>query len=592
MSKLPLALFLTAVLSVPVLAQQEQNIQIEPMPSTPTYRVTVVSRTTEAVNYRQLSGSTKVDFRGSQLMPDVDGSAKIEGKRGKLNIDAKFDHLKKVNTLGPEYLTYVLWAITPEGRPSNLGEVIPDDDGDASLKVTTNLQAFGLILTAEPYFAVTQPSDMVVADNLILHKTKGWREPISAKFQALQRGAYTVSIPASQLPASGNTKHVPLELLEARNAVAIAKATGAEKYAPDTLAKAQTYLDRGETYLEQHQKTNAIGTVARGATQAAEDARLLTLRRREQEQIAEQQRAAQQRTEEARARAQAEAERATTAQAAAAMQAQQRQAAEQAQQQAEQARQQAELAAERARQEQAQAEAARQAALQEQQRLQQQAQQAQQAAQQAEQQREQLRARLQQQLNQVLQTRDTARGLIVNMSDVLFDFNKATLKPGARERLSKVAGIVLAYPDLHLKIEGFTDNIGSDQYNMELSQRRAAAVRDYLISQGVPVNNIFAQGLGEADPVASNATPEGRQLNRRVDMVVSGEAIGTTASSSSPTNTPATAGTAAPSGGVTGAAAAPGTTTATTPGSATVAAPTPAPGTSNANQNATVPPPQ
>jgi outer membrane protein OmpA-like peptidoglycan-associated protein len=595
MSKLLLAVSLFVALSVPVLAQQDNtqnNIQVQPLPSTPVYRVTVVARTTEAVNYRQLSGSTKIDFRGSTLMPDASGEASIEGKRGKLNIEAKFDHLKKASTLGPEYLTYVLWAITPEGRPSNLGEVIPNDDDKASLTVTTNLQAFGLILTAEPYFAVTQPSDMLVADNVILHKTKGWREPITAKFEALQRGAYTVSIPASQLPSTGNTKHVPLELLEARNAVAIAKASGADKYAPDTLVKAQTYLDRGETYLQQKQSTNAIGTVARGATQAAEDARLLTIRRREQEQIAEQQRAAQQQTEEARARAQTEAARAAAAQAAAATEAQQRMAAEQAQQQAEQAKLQAEQAAQQARQEQAQAEAARQAALQQQQQLQQQAQQ---KAQQAEQQREQLRTRLQQQLNQVLQTRDTARGLIVNMNDVLFDFNKATLKPGARERLAKVAGIILAYPDLHLQIEGFTDNVGSEQYNLDLSRRRAAVVRDYLISQGVPVNNIYAQGFGKADPVASNSTPEGRQLNRRVDLVVSGEAIGTAVAPTSPGNTPpASASGNAATGGVAGAATSPSSTNPgpTTTGSGTVASPTSAPSATSSNPNTTTPPPQ
>ncbi|HEX8927186.1 MAG TPA: OmpA family protein, partial [Terriglobales bacterium] len=143
-----------------------------------------------------------------------------------------------------------------------------------------------------------------------------------------------------------------------------------------------------------------------------------------------------------------------------------------------------------------------------------------------EQEREQMRARLLQQLNQVLQTRDTARGLIVNMSDVLFDFGKATLRPGARLRLAKVAGIIQAYPDLKLQVEGHTDAIGSDQFNQELSERRAAAVRDFLVQEGVPINNVSAQGYGKKDPVASNTTAEGRQMNRRVDLVVSGAAIG------------------------------------------------------------------
>ena len=137
-----------------------------------------------------------------------------------------------------------------------------------------------------------------------------------------------------------------------------------------------------------------------------------------------------------------------------------------------------------------------------------------------------MRERLKDQLNQVLQTRETARGLIVNMSDVLFDFNKYTLKPEAREKLAKVSGILLAYPNLKLQVEGYTDNIGSDTYNQKLSEERAGSVRDYLVSQSVPDGNISAQGLGESHPIADNSTNSGRAQNRRVEMVVSGEAIG------------------------------------------------------------------
>lgn len=330
MKKLVLTLCVCGILSLPVLAQDDQqNVQLTPMPNTPVYRVTVVSRTIEAVNYRQLSGSTKVDFRGTSLLPDAGGEASVEGKRGKINIEAKFEHLKTPSMFGPEYLTYVLWAITPEGRPSNLGEVIPNKDGKASLTVTTPLQAFGLMLTAEPYFAVTQPSDMVVANNVVLNKTKGWPLPVSAKFEALQRGAYTVNIPASELPASTKTsKHVPLELLEARNAVAIAKASGAEQYAPDSFNKAQTFLDRAEMYSQQKQGEKPIATIARGATESAEDARLLAIRRREQEQIAQQQQAAEEQARLARERSEAEAQRAAAAQASAAQSEQQRLQAE------------------------------------------------------------------------------------------------------------------------------------------------------------------------------------------------------------------------------------------------------------------------
>jgi len=507
-------------------ATQDQNATaVEPMAQTPTYRVTVVGRTTKAVNYQHHQGSTKVDLRGTSLMPEAKGDASVDSKNGRLQIDAKMEHLQRPGNFGPEYLTYVLWAITPEGRANNLGEVIPDNDGKASLKVTTNLQTFGLIVTAEPYFAVTQPSDLMVMENIIRSNTKGWELPIDAKFEAVQRGQYTVTIPASQLPAtSSDTRKTPLELLEARNAVAIAKATGAEKYAPDSLAKAADFLNRGEDYLRRKQGSKAIGTVARGATEAAEDARLLTIRKKEEERIAEQQRLARERTEQAQAKA--------------AQETAQRQQAEQERQAAEQAKLEAQQAQQQAEQQRQAAEAARQAALAQQQAAQADAQRAQLVAQQAQQQKEEMRTRLLNQLNQVLQTRDTARGVIATMPDVLFDFNKYTLRPEARERLAKVAGIILAYPDLHVQIEGHTDSIGSGAYNQTLSEQRAASVRDYLSSQGVAINNLVAQGFGKSDPVASNATPAGRQRNRRVDLVVSGAAIGQNVGGGVNSNTP------------------------------------------------------
>lgn len=501
-------------------AGQTSTIRVEPMERTPTYRVSVVSRTTPAVNYRAKSGTTSVKFQGTDLMPGAEGNAKVEGKSGRLGIEATLKRMQPASRFGPEYLTYVLWAITPQGRANNLGEIIVDKNGNAHTTVSSDLQAFGMVITAEPYFAVTRPSNLVVAENVIDKNTKGWALPIDAKFDALQRGEYTVDIPVAQLPSITAKPNTPIELLEARNAVAIAKAAGADRYASDTLAKAQDFLNRGEQYLQDKQNEKAIATVARGATQQAEDARLLTIQKKRQEQIAAEREAQRRSVEEARANAEAANTQARDAE-------QRRLAAEQAQEQARQE-------AERARLERQQADAARQAALQQQQQLQMQAQQAEQGRREAERQREELRSRLQQQLNTVLETRQTARGLIVNMSDVLFDTNKATLKPGAKVRLAKVAGIIMAYPDLHLQIEGFTDSTGTPEYNQSLSERRAATVRDYLISQGVPLNNVMARGYGQADPVASNATAQGRQLNRRVDLVVSGEAIGVNTAPSSP----------------------------------------------------------
>jgi outer membrane protein OmpA-like peptidoglycan-associated protein len=470
---------------------QQNNVQVTPMTQTPVYRVNVSERTTSAVDYRHRAGSTTVKMHGTDASPEIRGEAKVNSKAGRLTVDTKLEHMKKAETFGPQFLTYVLWAITPEGRATNLGEVLVNDDGKSGLSVTTGLQSFGLIVTAEPYFAVTRPSDVVVAENIVTNDTKGWEQAISTKFEALDRGEYTVDINASQLPATtADRKKVPLELLEARNAIAIAKASKAEQYAPDALRKAEDFLAKGEDYLKRKQGRSAIGTVARYAAQQAEDARVLSIRRQQQERAANERKAMQQRADDEAERARLAREQADTAQ-------QQRDQAQQERLAADQARQQAEQAA----------------------------QQAQTAAQQAEADREQTRQRLLTQLNQVLQTKDTARGLIVNMSDVLFDFNKATLKPGARERLARVSGIILAYPDLHLQIEGYTDNIGSDSYNMQLSDKRAEVVREYLVTQGVNAANVSARGFGKTAPVASNDSAAGRQMNRRVELVVSGEAI-------------------------------------------------------------------
>lgn len=471
--------------------------QVTPMEQTPVYRVQVVARTTKAVNYRHHSGGTDIGFLGTEIMQEAKGKARVESRTGRIEIEAEFEHLRKPRMFGPEYLTYVLWAITPEGRAVNLGEVMPDEDGKSSLKVSTDLQAFGLIVTAEPYFAVTQPSNEVVLENDIKSGTKGWELPIDARFDLLEHGSYSANLNAKQLPSVTADPKMPVDLLEAMNAVAIARAAQAEEYAPAPLQKAEDFLARAQDYYQRKQGSKAIGTVARGAVQSAEDARVLAIRTREQREQEAQRQAMQDQT--------------TQAQAQAADEARQRQQAEQAKAKADQARQQAEAA-------QAAAEAQQQAA-------QAQAQQAQMQAQQAEQDKEQTRQRLMQQLNQVLQTRESARGLIVNMPDVLFDTGKYTLKPGARERLAKVAGILQAYPGLTVQVEGHTDSTGTPEFNQQLSEQRASTVRDYLVQQGVSMNSITAQGFGQTQPVASNSSAAGRQMNRRVDMVVSGAAI-------------------------------------------------------------------
>jgi outer membrane protein OmpA-like peptidoglycan-associated protein len=512
----------------PVLAQndpaagQDQSIPIANEGQTPpVYRVNVVERTAQAIDYLHKGKKLNVDLVGTSLMPDARGRATVEPHTGRMKIDVDFKHMKPAQTYGPQYLTYVLWAITPEGRPVNLGEVVLKNkkDTDSDLHVTSNLQAFAMVVTAEPYFSVTRPSDVTVMENLVGPKLKADVQPISTRYEALGRSEYSVDISPSALPSTSADEKVPLELLEAENAIAIAKASGADQYAPSSIQSAQTQLNAAQNAYRQKKSDTDIGTPARQAVQTAEDARLMAIRKKNQERIAQERAEAQRRTEEARARAESEAQRAEQARLEAEREAQQRQQAEAAQQRAELAARQAEQARQQALAQQQQLE-------QQTQQAQLQAQQAEQARQQAERQVQETRQRLLAQLNSVLQTRESARGLIVNMNDVLFDTGKATLKPGARERLAKVAGIVMAYPDLKLQVEGFTDNVGGDAYNQRLSEQRADAVKAFLVNQGVADANVVSRGYGKSEPIASNETSAGRQLNRRVELVVSGNAIG------------------------------------------------------------------
>src|SRR6202049_3299077 len=324
----------------------------------PVFRVNVFARTTKAVNYRHRGGSTIVDFRGTDLMPAVGGHAKVDGKVGRPAISGELTHMQPPTSFGGQYLTYVLWAITPEGRSVNLGEVLPSEGGKSKLDVTTDLQAFGLIVTAEPYYAVVRPSNKVVAENILRQETKGFEEPIDAKFDVLEGNQYTIDVPAEQLPSTQANSNAPLDLLEARNAIAIAKAAGAQQYAADSLTKAEDMLQRAEDYLQRKQGRTPIGTAARGATQMAEDARVLTLRRKEQERLNAEKRAAQEAQERAEADAQAAQTQAAQSQAQADEDARRRAKAEQAQAQAELAQAQARLQQQQA---EAQAAAAQQA---------------------------------------------------------------------------------------------------------------------------------------------------------------------------------------------------------------------------------------
>jgi outer membrane protein OmpA-like peptidoglycan-associated protein len=537
--------------------------QTDSRPNNSLHRISVVTRTTSAVNYRHKGKSTHVNFKGTTLLPEGGGNAEVKSKQGAIHIEAEFSGLQPAGRFGPEYLTYVLWAISPEGRPANLGEVLLNHEGHSKLNVTSNLQTFALIVTAEPYFAVTQPSDVVVMENEIRSDTKGTVEQVEAKYELLQRGLYESDInPADMQPVKGGSK-TPLELYEARNAVRIARWTGAEQYASDTFKKAQASLQNAESLQTGSGDKKAEISVAREAVQTSEDARVITVKKMDDERQSNERqdsansvaragertdRANRQRDKARSDTAQAQSDTAQaksdTAQAQSDMarnqernaddqrasadaQARSREQADDATRQKELAQSETAQAKSDRAQDQATSANAVAAARADADQSRSAAQLSDQRAQSAENDKAAMRARLEQQLNSILQTRDSARGLIVSMSDVLFDTGKYSLLPGAREKLAKVAGILLAYPGLNIAVGGYTDNVGSDRLNQNLSEQRAGSVRDYLVQQGVAGNSVTATGFGNSVPVASNNNAAGRQANRRVELVVSGEAIGT-----------------------------------------------------------------
>jgi outer membrane protein OmpA-like peptidoglycan-associated protein len=493
---------------------------------TPTFRTNVVSRTTRAVSYRHRSGSTKIDFQGTDLMPSAAGEAKVESKRGTLAVEAEFSGLDRPTSFGNEYLTYVLWAISPEGRPVNIGEVLVGDNHRSKLDVTTDLQAFAMIVTAEPYYAVRRPSNLVVLENVIRRDTVGATEVVDAKFELIDRGGY---IPTGYKfdPVILNAK-LPLEFFEARNALRIAKSSGAERYAAPSYEKAVNQMNEADALATgKHENKKSLVALSREVVQTAEDAREIAVKHIDEERAESERNAGAGREASAKARANDETQRRITAEIDTADANRQRKEADRRNLDAQAAAQQsagaqadAEKDRDDARQRQHAAEADsdrnRAAAVSSDSQLQQ-----------ALRDREELRARLLQQFNLILETRDTARGLVVNMSDVLFDSGKFTLRPLAREKLAKISGIVLAYPSLNLAVEGNTDSVGTESFNQDLSEKRAEGVRSYLTQQGVPEASTTATGYGKTRPIASNDTPEGRQQNRRVELIVSGEVIGT-----------------------------------------------------------------
>jgi outer membrane protein OmpA-like peptidoglycan-associated protein len=481
----------------------------------PIYRVTVVSRSLEAVNYEHRGGPTTIDFQGTVLLPKAKGQAIVESKRGRVAVDAKIEHLEPPTIYGPEYLTYVLWAISPEGRPRNLGEVLVDSSNKAHLTVTSEMQAFGMIVTAEPYYSVTTPSDVVVMENVVRPDTIGARELVTAKYELLPRGQYTLHIQPAQLHsvAASDAVKLPydryealLELYQAENAVQIAQSLGADRYAPEPFGKAVTLLSNARGFFDRKEDTHYVVSTAREATQMAEDARTISVKRREQESRQQSQ------DEEGRLRRQAQNDAAIAQAQAAAEQADAERAAEQARLDAERARS---LAAESAAQYRPQPPPPLVATP------------VQPAKYELTAAQRQSRAEMLSGLNAFIPTHDTPRGLVVVVPDSFFEPGESGMpRPTASERLMRLTALVAAHPGVALRIEGYMDDhTGGEQADL-LSQRRAETVRATLVRYGASPNSISAVGFGKARPIASNATASGREENRRVEIVISGPSIG------------------------------------------------------------------
>src|SRR5215813_5150213 len=414
---------------------------------TPAPSAAPVSRTTKAVNYQRKGTTLKIAFHGTDLMQMATGEAKVENKGSRVEIDAKFEGFEDATKFGLEYLTYVLWAVSPQGRAVNLGEV-QIKNGQAQVKAISDMQTFGMIVTAEPYFAVTEPGDEVVAENS-LDATSGG-EAIEARYELLARGVYSSSNTKIENAIFGIDRKTPVELFQARNAVRIARNAGAEKYAGPSLAKAVQQLQSAEDIYRQKRDKKSVIAAARDSVQTAEEARVISVKQHAEEvaqaKAAADKAEAEAREAKARQNAADEAKHRADAEQA-------RQAAEAAKADAERLKTEAEKAAADAAKAKEEAEKARSTALADQQAALEQkraaeadAEKARAAAAKAETEKAELRAQLLAQLNAVLQTQDTARGLIVNMSDVLFDTGSYTLRPAAREKLAKISGIVLAHP--------------------------------------------------------------------------------------------------------------------------------------------------
>src|SRR5712691_3980185 len=346
-----------------------------------------VSRTTKAVNYRRAGSSTNINFQGTELMSGATGEARVQSKSNRIEIEAKFVGLDEATKFGLEYLTYVLWAVSPGGRAVNLGEVVLKAGGGQVKAIITDMQTFGMIVTAEPYFAVTQPGNTVILENVFGPATLGKVENIDAKFELIARGAYSSSNTRIENAIFGIDRKTPLEVFEARNAVRIAHIALADKYAPSMVAKAEQQLRGMEEAYAQHRDRKSVEAAAREVVGSAEEARVMAVKQKGEEDAnakaaAEKKAAEEQAAAEAKRRQEAEQARIQAEKATAEAQ-RMKQEAEKAAQESARQKQEAEQARAAALAQQQEAEQARAAALAQQQAAQAEAEKSRQAAEEA-----------------------------------------------------------------------------------------------------------------------------------------------------------------------------------------------------------------
>lgn len=435
--------------------------------------------------------ATEFNMFPTRRLREAQMSAQVKIERGQARIELKYSKMRPAVLFGGEVCSYVLWAVSPNGEPLNLGEIpIVKDDAGGKQQVSTSWTSFALIVTLEAYSGVERPSSLMVFWN------DGVTSPPAAAEELIFGGFDTTpAVEREDLQGVISDRSKSIELLQAERLFRFAEAQKANQYAPGLFDQARARLR--EAMAESGGSAQKLAKTSYSAS--SEAIKLSIPRRRIDELTAE---VAENRVEIERLsqRLAEQVARADQAEARGDQARKEKQATEQA---LEQISREKNLLQEELRNlentmlglrgelQQTRVEASR-----------------------AEQ-------RLQSALSQVSETHESARGMIVNLPDILFDVGKASLKSGAKYPLAKLAGILLIMQDLNLRIEGHTDSTGSTKVNLRLSKQRADSVSEFLSSQGIDPSRIQTAGYGAERPISDNSTAQGRRENRRVEIIIS-----------------------------------------------------------------------